>query len=87
MVVGFTTTYIQSVPISTEVVSSNPAHGEVHSIQHYIIKSVTCDRSVVFSTTNKTDCHYINEILLKEALNTTTLTPKTICTQIFVERT
>jgi len=34
----------------TKVVSSNPAHGEVYSIQHYVIKFV-CDlgRSVVFS--------------------------------------
>jgi hypothetical protein len=29
---------VQSVPITTEVVSSNPAHGEVYSIQHYVIK-------------------------------------------------
>jgi len=29
---------IQSVPIATDVVSSNPAHGEVYSIQHYVIK-------------------------------------------------
>ena len=29
--------YIQSVPITTKVVSSNPAHGEVHSKQHYVI--------------------------------------------------
>jgi hypothetical protein len=34
MVVGFTTTY----EISTKVVSSNPAHGKVYSIQHYVIK-------------------------------------------------
>jgi hypothetical protein len=41
---------VQSVPITIDVVSSNPAHGEVYSIQHYVIKlSVTCDRSVVFS--------------------------------------
>ena len=50
---------MQSVPITTKFVSSNPAHGEVYSIQHYVIKfvsdmmkaaiSVTCDRSVVFS--------------------------------------
>ena len=32
------------------VVSSNPAHGEVYLIQDYVIKlSVTCDRSMVFS--------------------------------------
>ena len=34
-----------------------------------MIKSVTCDRSVVFST-NKTDRHDITEILLKVVLNT-----------------
>jgi hypothetical protein len=34
--------------------------------------SVSCDRSVVFST-NKTDCHNITEILLKVALNIITL--------------
>ena len=36
MVVGFITTL--SVPITTNVVSLNPAHGEVYSIQHYVIK-------------------------------------------------
>jgi hypothetical protein len=42
MVVGFTTTYaIQNLePL-------NPAHGEVHPIQHYVMSvDVTCDRSV-----------------------------------------
>ena len=29
---------VQSVPITTKVVSSNHAHGEVYSIQHYVIK-------------------------------------------------
>ena len=44
-----------------------------HSIQHYLISlSVTCDRLVV-SSTDKTDCHDITEILLKVALNTLTL--------------
>jgi len=38
---------VQSVPITNEVVSSNPVHGEVYSIQHYVIK--ICNRSVVFS--------------------------------------
>ena len=32
---------LQSVPITTKVVSSNPAHGEVYSIQHYVIKFVS----------------------------------------------
>ena len=41
---------VQSVPITTKVVSLNPIHGKVYSIQHYVINlSVTCDRSVVFS--------------------------------------
>ena len=40
-VVGFTTTCMQSVPITTKVVSSNPVHGEVCSIQHYVIKFVS----------------------------------------------
>ena len=31
---------VQSVPIITKVESSNPAHGEVYSIQHYVIKFV-----------------------------------------------
>jgi len=26
------------VPITTKVVSSNPIHGEVYSIQHYVIQ-------------------------------------------------
>jgi len=30
---------MQSVTITTDVVSSNPVHGEVYSIQHYVIKS------------------------------------------------
>ena len=34
MVVGFT---LQSVPITTSIVSSNPAHGRVCSMQHYVI--------------------------------------------------
>ena len=42
MVVGFTTTLpMQSVPITTYAVSSNPTHGEVYSIQHYVIKFVS----------------------------------------------
>jgi hypothetical protein len=31
---------VQSVPIITKVVSSNPVHGEVYSIQQYVIKYV-----------------------------------------------
>jgi uncharacterized protein YbcV (DUF1398 family) len=32
---------VQSVPITTNVVSSSPAHGKVYSIQHYVIKFVS----------------------------------------------
>jgi hypothetical protein len=32
---------MQSVSITTNVVSSNPVHGEVYSIQHYVIKFVS----------------------------------------------
>jgi hypothetical protein len=39
MVVGFTTTYMQSVPITTSVVSFNSTHGEMYLI-HYVKKFV-----------------------------------------------
>jgi hypothetical protein len=32
---------LQSLPITTNVVSLNSAHGEVYSIQHYVIKFVS----------------------------------------------
>jgi len=32
---------VQSVPITTKVVSSNLVHGEVYLIQHYVIKFVS----------------------------------------------
>jgi hypothetical protein len=37
---------VQSVPITTKVVSSNPVHGKVYSIQHYVIKFVSDLRQV-----------------------------------------
>jgi hypothetical protein len=37
---------MQSVPITTNAVSSNPAHGEMYSIQHYVIKFVNDLRQV-----------------------------------------
>jgi hypothetical protein len=37
---------VQSVPIITKVVSSNHAHGEVYSIQHYVIKFASDLRQV-----------------------------------------
>ena len=75
MVVGFTTT-------STKVVSSNPTHGEVYSIQLYVIKFVSDLRQVGgflkvvrFPSQIKLTATIINitETLLKVALNTLTL--------------
>jgi hypothetical protein len=71
---------MQSVPITTEVVSLNPAHGEVYSIQHYVIKFVSDLQQVdgflpsnLVSSANKTDRHVIAGILLNMALNTINL--------------
>jgi len=67
---------MQSVPITTNVVSSNRVHGKVHSIQHYGIKFISTLRQIggfsgySVSSTNKTDRRDITEILLKVALNT-----------------
>ena len=79
MVEGFSTT-CSTVSITTKVVSSNSVHGEVYSIQHYVIMFViefATDRwfSMVsmgspVSAINKTDRHDITEILLKVALIT-----------------
>ena len=55
--------------------SFNLAHGEVNSIQHYVIKFVSYLRQVggflrvLRSSTNKIDRHDITEILLKVGLN------------------
>ena len=60
------------------MMTSNPVHGEVYSIQHYMIKFVSdfgqFSPGTPFSFTNKTDGHDITEILLIVALNTITLT-------------
>jgi hypothetical protein len=40
MVVGFTATYAISA-YHPKVVSLNPAHGEMYSIQHYVIKFIS----------------------------------------------
>jgi len=37
---------VNSVNITTKLVSSNPAHGEVGSIQHYVIKFASDLRQV-----------------------------------------
>jgi len=61
---------VQSVPITTKVVSSNPVYGEVYSIQHYVIKFVSDLRQVVGFSGYSGFRHDITEILLKLALNT-----------------
>ena len=62
-----------------KLLSSNPAHGVVCSMQYYVIKFVSDLRQVYgflwVSSTNNTGCHDITEILLKVTLNAMTLTP------------
>jgi hypothetical protein len=78
MVVGFTITYIicmQSVPITTKVVSWNHIHQSWQGLL-----DITCDKVCQwfvtgpwfspFSSTNKTDRQDITEMLLRVALNT-----------------
>ena len=67
---------VQSVPITTKVVSSNPTHGEVYSIQHYVIKVCQWFSLCTQASSNKIHCHDITEQLLKVALNIINLTPK-----------
>ena len=66
-----------SVHIATNVVSLNPAHGEVYLIQYYVICRwlSACQwfsPGTLVSSTNKTDRHDITEILLKVVLTTIT---------------
>jgi hypothetical protein len=65
---------MQSVPITTNVVGSNPSHDEVYSIQHYVIKFVSDLRLIggflQVLRFPPPDHHDIAEILLKVALNT-----------------
>ena len=56
---------VQSMPITTNVVSLNRDHGEFVSNLHKVWFSL----DTPFSSTNKTDCHDIDEILLKVVLN------------------
>ena len=62
--------------ITTNAESSNPAHGEVYTIQHYVhfnkvgqllAKGRWFSPGTPISSTNKTDSHDITEILLKVA--------------------
>jgi hypothetical protein len=69
------------VSITTKVVSSNPVHDEVYSIQYYVIKFVIYLRQVGgflrFPPPIKLTRHDIAEILLKVALNTINQTKPT----------
>ena len=73
---------MQSVSITTKVVSSNPAHVEVYSIRQYVIKFVSDLRQICcflrvprFPPQMKLTPHDIAEIFLKVALNTITPNP------------
>ena len=48
------------MPITANVVSSKPVHGEVYSIQHYVIKFASDLRKVGGFHSNKTDHHNYN---------------------------
>jgi hypothetical protein len=64
---------MQSMPITTKVVTSNVTHGEVYSIHHYVIKLVSDLQQVgLFSPDTPTKSTNKTEILLKEALYTIT---------------
>ena len=72
---------MKSVPITTKVVSSNPAHGEVYFDTTFcdeVCRSLAAGRwfspGTQFSSIDKTDRQDIAQILLKVALNTITLT-------------
>ena len=70
---------VQSVPIATNVVSSNPVHGEVYPIQHYMIVCQWLSPGTAVHSTNKIDLHDIAEILLKVVLDTITPPPTILC--------
>jgi len=81
LVVGFTTIYAISA-FHHQRCEFEPRSGVVYSIQHYVIKLIRdlrqfgCfPRVLPVFCINKTDCHdiLVTEILLKVALNTTTL--------------
>ena len=70
------------VPITTKIVISNLVHGDVYSIQHYMIMFVSDLWQIIgffsgtqVSSTNKIDRNDITEILLKVTLNTIYLKP------------
>jgi hypothetical protein len=66
---------IQTVPIATNVVSLNSAHGKVYSMQNYVINFASDIRQVSgVLQLIKIDHHDMAELLLKVALITINLT-------------
>jgi len=66
---------MQSVSITTNVVSLNCVHGKVYSIQHYVIQFVS-DLRQVGGFLRVLQFHDITEIVLKVALSKIILTHK-----------
>ena len=69
---------MQSVHITTIVMSSNADDGEVCLMQFYVIKFVSVLRKigdVSPNTTNKADRYDMTEIVLKVAINTINTSP------------
>jgi hypothetical protein len=73
---------VQSVPITTKVVSSNHGHGEVHDttlcdkVCQWLATGRWFSPGTPVSFTNKTDHDDITEILLKVALSTININDK-----------
>ena len=64
--------HVQPVPITTQVVNSNPTDSELYSMHHYVIMFVSDLRQIggflrgnPVSSTNKTDNHDIAELVFK----------------------
>jgi hypothetical protein len=76
---------VQSVPITINIVSLNPVHGKVYSMQHvikvcqWLATGRWFSSATPVSSTNKPDRHDITEILLKVALNTINQTQCCMC--------
>jgi hypothetical protein len=78
MVVEFTIT-VQSMPITTNVVSSNPDHDEVYLIQYYVIKFVNDLRQVGGFYLNLKTTTFGKNVLKKKVSNVEVITSKVVC--------
>ena len=74
MVVEFTTTYVQSVSVTTMLLVRIPLRARCTTLRIKFVSDLKAGRWVSpgtpVSSTNKTDRNDITEILLKVALNT-----------------